>query len=127
MRRTAAVLAAVGIFLATPACGDDDSDDGGSAAAGGGFCDGLEGVYDDMGAGADTEVSEEQGREALDRLTELDPPDEIADDWQTFVDYLESAAGGAEPDQEAVDDWIAATQRLNAYAEEECGITPPAG
>jgi hypothetical protein len=135
MRKTTAVLAAVGfLFLGAGACGDDDADDGdadsGSAAGNGSesndsFCDGLEEVFSDLGAGADADVSEEQGRAAIEKLRDLDPPDEVADDFDTFLDYLEALATGEQPDAATTDAWVSATERVNTFAEDECGLTSP--
>ena len=130
MRKTATALAVVALLVAG-ACGGDDDDDSSSGDGGGGskseFCDGLKNVYQDLGGGADVNPSEDESKEAFAALKELDPPDEIADDWGKFVDYLDTVAAGKTPSQDEAQEWLDATTRLNTYAEDKCGIEPPSG
>jgi hypothetical protein len=145
MRQAIGALVVVGALVAG-ACGDDDDaandssanessvEDGsggnGSPSGGSGdestFCDELSTAIEALGADADTEVSEEQGLAAIDELTDLDPPAEIAEDYQTFVEFVEfmtsSGDDTAEPDQAVIDEWTAAADRLSTYAEDECGL-----
>lgn len=116
--------------LALAGCGDDDTGGGGRGGASGtgesAFCGGLTAVYQDLGAGQDVDITTDEGLAAIDDLQALDPPDEIADDFRTFVEFLETAATqGQATDPDLVAEWTAATERLDTYAIDECGMTPP--
>jgi hypothetical protein len=130
MRKTATALV-VAALLVTGACGGDDDDDSSSGGNDGGsgskseFCVGLKNVYEDLGGGADVDPSDDQGKAAFAALKDLDPPDEIADDWGKFVDYLDTVAAGKTPSEDEASEWLDATLRLNTYAEDKCGIKAP--
>jgi hypothetical protein len=122
-RRIVGLAAAPALLLAFAACSDDDGGD----SAGGNFCDqarSLDTAFDDV----DDPTSAEFG-EALDRIRSMDPPAEIADDWNQMV----SALDGLEdidlenPDPEALADFDTeamqqASDNVDAYMSEECGI-----
>jgi hypothetical protein len=124
MRKMITALVAAGLLF-TAACGgdDDDSADGGGGGGGGGdeFCDRAVALF------SDTDIDDE---EAIEQLESLDPPDEIADDWQALVEGSQSAAAGeldaTDPDaaefEEQYNQLIEATTNVYNYLGEECGL-----
>jgi hypothetical protein len=102
--------------LALAGCGDE--------AAGGDddFCAGLARVTDTLDARSDAAPTSAEGRAAVEALGQLDPPPELAGDYATFVVFLEDAAAGTDPEPGRVGEWIAAVERLDVYAREECGL-----
>ena len=150
MRRLAVVLAVLAIGGGTAACGGDDGD-GGSASGGGGggdkdrFCElaaqeDIEGLEDfDPESTGDME----QLDEALAQLSDA-APGEIKDDVETVAsglrelvevlstidtsdpDALGELAERAEELEGMQEKMEAATERVDRYLEEECGIDPEA-
>ena len=144
MRRLA-VLAVLPLLLV--ACGDDDDDGGGVAGDGdgGAFCDRatvvdqqfqeLESSFE--GSEMPNEDVFDQAADALDDLAD-GAPDDIAEDLQTIADGareigevfadidLSDTEGLAElaPRMEEIGEEVeAASGRVEAYLEEECGIS----
>lgn len=122
LRRALGLVAAPALVLTAAACGDDD--DASSTAS---FCDeykSLEERFSDV----DDPTSEDFG-EALEAFKDLDPPEEIADEWDTMVNALEGFADidlsdpealeNADIDTEAVDE---ASTRIDNFLKDECGI-----
>ena len=79
---------------------------------------------DDPEAAADPEV-------VLEAFEELDPPDEIADDFDAMLEASRNIADVDQSDPEAMADAQAeiesateAQERVSAYLDEECGISP---
>ena len=119
-RRIVGLAAVPALLLAFAACSDDDS-------AGGDFCDqarSLDSAFDDIDDPSSAEFSE-----ALDQIRSMDPPAEIADDWNEMV----SALDGFEdidlenPDPDALaeldtEGMQEATDNVDTYMSEECGI-----
>ena len=98
-----------------------------SASGGGDFCDQADSLNDTFDSIDDP--TSDQFSEALDRIRSMDPPAEIADDWEQLV----SALDGLEdidlenPDPEALAGFDTeamqeASDRVDAYMSEECGI-----
>lgn len=133
MRRTFIALAAAGA-LALSGCSDSDSGDpnadesSADGGSGGNFCDDFkaleERLADDPEAAADPEV-------VLEAFEELDPPDEIADDFDAMLEASRNIADVDQSDPEAMADAQAeiesateAQERVSAYLDEECGISP---
>jgi hypothetical protein len=124
MRKMITALVAAGLLF-TAACGgdDDDSADGGGGGGGGDeFCDRAVALF------SDTDIDDE---EAIEQLESLDPPDEIAEDWQTLVEGSQAAATGeldaADPEaaaefEEQYNKLIEATTGVYNYLGEECGL-----
>ena len=84
LRRAAALAAAPALVLAVAACGGDDDGGGGDSAS---FCEDVEGPFESVNdPGADPE-------ETIASMREVDPPDEIADDWDTVISTLEALQG----------------------------------
>jgi uncharacterized protein (DUF433 family) len=126
MRRSTLALPVLALALGAAACSDSDSG-GPDEAAGGGaeeFCgdfQDLEERYADD-ADADPEV-------VLDELDALEPPDEIADDYQQLIDALRETSTldpANEEDvaraQEIAAETQEANQNVSTFLAEECEI-----
>jgi hypothetical protein len=104
MRRTLSALAALGILVAA-GCGDDDGGDG-TAEGGGGsteeFCAGFIAVNEEF-ADVDPTTDADAYDDAVEALRELDPPEEIVDDYATVIDGFEALADIDPTDPEAGD------------------------
>jgi hypothetical protein len=110
-------LAALLFVLALLAsCGGDDDGGGGGTAA---FCDEVESILasDDNGGGL--EQQSEQVRDAIRDLQKLDPPEEIADDWNTVMDAYDAEDPG-DVDLETVQK---SGRRVTTFLRDECGIS----
>jgi hypothetical protein len=129
MRRTIIGLILAGA-LALAGCSDSEGDVGGDAAAGTGstddFCSDFEELDqrfdDDPDAAADTAA-------VVDALDELDPPDEIADDYATVIDTGRRLAdldpndpAAVEEAQQLSEEAVAAQGRVSEFLGSECGI-----
>ncbi|HEX5947283.1 MAG TPA: hypothetical protein VFY82_13440 [Acidimicrobiales bacterium] len=136
MRRTFIALAAAGA-LALTGCSDSDSGDpnaddaSADGGSGGNFCDDFQALderfADDPEAAADPEV-------VIEALEALDPPDEIAEDYDVMLEASRNTADVDQSDPEAMADAQAeieaageAQARVFAYLDEECGVTPGGG
>lgn len=122
MRTPIMLILAGALALVPAACGGDD-DGGGSAS---GFCD-LARDYDEEFA--DSEPSDAEAKDALDRLADA-APDEISDDVQSVVDALDAIQeAGTDPERlAALEEELAGTEeasaRVETFLDEECGIAP---
>jgi hypothetical protein len=97
MRRFVAGVAVVGLLMAA-GCGDDD--DSTSSEAIEEFCDGFNEVNEQF---SDIDVTESGALEdALAMLRDLDPPEEIADEYETVLRGFERLSGIDITDQDAV-------------------------
>ena len=122
-RRALGLAAVPALLVGLAACGDDDDD----SASGGDFCDQAESLNETFEQ-IDDPTSAEFG-EALDRIRAMDPPEEIADDWNQLVQALEGFEDIdlENPDPEALaaldsEEMQAAGARVDDYLAEECGI-----
>jgi hypothetical protein len=138
-RRIALAAAAALALGGLAACGDDDG--GGSAAS---FCDDVTSV-DEAFATLEEDVSDPSQFSAIfgevqSSLDAIDPPSEIADDWDTLTEALGAvvevvedidfedpealASLGEELDglEERFGDVEAAGDRIQEFTEEECGV-----
>jgi hypothetical protein len=124
MRKMTTALVAAGLLF-TAACGgdDDDSADGGGGGGGdsGGFCDEAVAVFNA------TDLDED----GIEQLRSIEPPGEIADDWQTMVEGMEAANAGdldvndpeaAAEFEEQYADLMEATTSVSEYLSTECGL-----
>ena len=128
MRRTIIGLILVGA-CALAGCSDSEGDVGGDAAGSGSiedFCSDFEELDrrfdEDPEAAADTAA-------VVDALDELDPPDEIADDYATVIDAGRRLAdldpndpAAVEEAQQLSEEAAAAQERVSELLETECGI-----
>lgn len=115
LHRTLGPAAVSALLLAAAACGGDGGDSS--------FCDAANEVNDTFDS-IDDPATEEYSA-AVDRLAELDPPSEIADDWAVMVQMLDGIAEIDVNDPEAADDLAeaeSAANRVGTYLDEECGI-----
>jgi hypothetical protein len=111
-----AVLAASPTLLTATACGGDD----GSAGDLREFCDQATALDERF---SDTEdVTSSDFGEAIEAFTELEPPDEIADEWDTMLGSFQGSAAIDPADPEVVEETRAASDRVNTFMEEECGL-----
>ena len=127
MRRTVISLLAVGA-LACAGCSDSDNDTGtaGRESDDSAFCDAFEEL---IGGGSD--ISND---EALETIRSLEPPDEIADDYAVFVQQIEMLSTSDPNDPDAVEEFqarneefTAASDAVQGYVEDDCGIDTGGG
>jgi hypothetical protein len=126
MRRALAGMAAIiGLVgIVATACGDDGGD-GGSSAAVEEFCAGFEDINERF---EDVDLTDPEAlRDALDELRQLDPPEEVADDYRTVLEGFEALSAINITDQEAVaeveEQLPEAEEAFNAvgrFVDEEC-------
>ena len=107
MRRYIGGLAAIGLLVAA-GCGGDDGGDGDSAEGGGGgstedFCAGFNDINEQF-ADIDPAANPEALDEAVDLLRDLDPPEDVADDYATGLEGFEALADIDVNDPDAVAD-----------------------
>lgn len=123
LRRALGVAAAPALLLTAAACSDGDDDGGGDDAAS--FCDSFK-ELDERYSGID-DPTDEDFDAAIDAVTELDPPAEIEDDWNTMIEAFRSFSeiDVSDPEELADLDFTeaeAASDRVDAFLSEECGI-----
>jgi hypothetical protein len=121
LRRAAALAAVPAMLLGLAACGDDDDD----SASADDFCDQANEIDQEFAAVDDP--SSDDFSEALDALREMDPPEEIADDWDQLVEAMESLEDVDVDDPDALaefdaEELQAASDRIDTFMEEECGL-----
>jgi hypothetical protein len=123
MGRIVAGVAVVGLLMAA-GCGDDD--DGASSEEIEQFCDGFDEINDEF-ADINPVTNPEALQEALEMLRDLEPPEEIADDYDMVLDGFEALSEIDLTDREAVarvqEELPAAEEAFNAvgaFVEEEC-------
>jgi hypothetical protein len=121
-RRVVGLAAVPALLVGLAACGDDDDD-----SAGGSFCDQAESLNETFDSIDDP--TSDQFSEALDRIRSMDPPEEIADDWNQLVTALDGLEDIdlENPDPEALADFDTdamqeASDRVDEYMADECGI-----
>jgi hypothetical protein len=123
MRRFVAGVAVVGLLMAA-GCGGDD-DDSTSSEAIEEFCDGFNEVNEQF---SNIDVTDSSALEdALDMLRDLDPPEEIADEYETVLEGFEKLSEIDLTDQDAVaqvqEDLPEAEEAFNTvgeFVEDEC-------
>jgi len=123
-------VAALVVAAALPACGGGDDDSATES-----FCEEYRALEDEL---ADVDIDDpEAATEAFDRLADLDPPDEIADEFRAVVELNQevfSAGEGvdlSDPEaaaelQEQFSDRLAEledeSQAVEGFLTEECGV-----
>jgi hypothetical protein len=140
MRRLALVL-----LLLTPLAACSSGSDSNEAADPEEFCDQLEGVAEDVEAAGRDDIGEDDPedavrflREVADRLADAEPPAEIEDAYDTYVEAADDLAAALEgvdaDDEEAATkaltefarehaDDLDAGEAVSDYLDEECGVT----
>jgi hypothetical protein len=129
MRRTLIGLMAAGA-LVLGACGDDDAASGDAAAQSGGegsseeFCS----TISELMAASTSEDADPQA--ARERVANLEPPAEIASEWGQYMELMQASAelDADDPEaqaqyQEQVQATTEASQVVNDYLTNECGIS----
>ena len=124
MRRLVAGVAVVGLLTAA-GCGGDDDDDSTSSESIEEFCDGFNEVNEQFSNIDVTDPGELEN--ALDMLRDLDPPEEIADEYQTVLDGFQRLSEIDITDQDEVaevqEDLPDAEEAFNTvgqFVEDEC-------
>lgn len=117
-RRVLGLAAVPALLVGLAACGDDDD-------SAGDFCDSARDI-DETFEEIDDPTSADFGAIA-DTMAGIDPPSEIADDWDTMADGFERLQDVDFTDPESFDeadfaDADAASTRVTDYLEEECNI-----
>jgi len=134
--RSAGLIVAPLMLLGLAGCGgdDDDASGGGGDSAGGdkqAFCDGINDIstqadeFEANSTSAEPEDLISQLGQLVDRMQELDPPAEIADDWNQSVDILDQMSSGSVDDLanfEATQAQNDAADHVSQFLVDECGI-----
>lgn len=140
MRRTLIGMMAAGALIVAGGCsdGDDenssnseeegDSGGGGSGGSSEDFCS----TVAELTAAASTGSGDQA--EARQTLTELEPPEEIAEEWDEYLAVVSGAGEVDQNDPEAVAEYqeqLAAAEEsgvvVNDYLTEECGLDDSTG
>ena len=125
MRRFVVGVAVAALLIAA-GCGDDDDGGGASSQATEDFCQGFNRInaqFSDINPVTNPDAL----REALDMLRDLDPPEEIADEYETVLEGFDRLSKIDVNDQDAVnevrDELPEAEDAFNTvgdFVEEEC-------
>ncbi|HKA82711.1 MAG TPA: hypothetical protein VKD21_02535 [Acidimicrobiales bacterium] len=125
MGRIVAGLAVAGLLIAG-GCGDDDGGGGASSQATEEFCQGFNRINERF-SDINPVTHPDALREALDMLRDLDPPEEIADEYETVLKGFEKLSKIDVTDQDAVNevrkDLPRAEEAFNTvgdFVEQEC-------
>ena len=97
------VGAAVAALLIAAGCGDDDDGGGASSQATEEFCQGFNRINEQF-SDINPVTNPEALREALDMLRDLDPPEEIADEYETVLEGFDRLSKIDVTDQDAVNE-----------------------
>ena len=114
--RLSGLAATTALLLAAAACGGDD----GRTAEVSEFCDQAT-ALDEQFSDTDDVTSSDVG-EAIEAFTELEPPGEIAEEWDTMLGSFQGSASVDPTDPEVVEEMRDASDEVNAFMEEECGV-----
>lgn len=119
MRRVLGLAAVPALVFAMAACGDDDEGSGGGGGGdAGSFCDDARQLQE-AGNNLDEE-NLDAFEDAMAALQNLDPPDEIAEEWELVFG---SGAAAFDENGQPSEEYMAASQTVSTYMEEECGLT----
>jgi hypothetical protein len=131
MVKSLAAAMILGGVVVAGCSGDDDGGGGGGGgaddgqAAPSGFCEGAQEVSDLIAeaAGAQDVAA------IVGQMEQIDPPEDISDDWETMVDIFNTVAqAGTETSGEIPDapvdqeQAVAASDNVNSYIQDECGF-----
>lgn len=108
-KKTAAFMVTGTLLVA--ACGDDG---GGDSA----FCDSFKEFNEEWGQ---NDV-QERPDEFADAARAIDPPGEIADEWNTFVENITTVSSAADMQEELADDPEAMQEAVNDMQEAQTAI-----
>ena len=97
------VGAAVAALLIAAGCGDDDDGGGASSQATEEFCQGFNRINEQF-SDINPVTNPDALREALDMLRDLDPPEEIADEYETVLEGFDRLSKIDVTDQDAVNE-----------------------
>ena len=121
--RLAALASLLAIVAVVASCGDDDDGGGGGGGNGGGgdggavtaesFCKEVKTIITRQEGGA------EAFQNAIARLQKVDPPDGIAEDWNTVMDAWD-AKDASEVDLQATQK---AGTKVQTFIRDECGLS----
>ena len=120
--RLALIASLLAIVAVLAACGGEDDDGGGGSGGGNGggdavsaesFCKEVKTIFTSQEGGA------QAFQNAIERLQKVDPPDDIAEDWQQVMGAWD-AKDASEVDLEATQK---AGTKVQAYIREECGVS----
>ena len=118
--RLAALASLLAIVAVLASCGDDD-DGGGNGGGGDGgtvsaesFCKEVKTIFTSQGDGG-----AEAFQNAIERLQKVDPPDDIAEDWNTVMDAWD-AKDASEVDLQATQK---AGTKVQKFIRDECGVS----
>ena len=124
-----AAVALLGAFsLVAGACGDDDGGDDaasdsetGCETTGGSddFCQAMREIDEQEFEGG--EPTEEEITAVMERMSELDPPAEIADPFNQMVEGLQQALVNPASAPQLAEQIDQATEQVDAYIQSECG------
>lgn len=125
-----ALLVALGATAA--ACGNDDGDGGGVATGGDAerFCEAFADINEEGEAAFEGgEPDPDELRSLVARAGDLDPPDEIADDYRTVIEAQRLFADAFDGDVDAqgelesrFDEFEEADEGLEPFMRDECGL-----
>lgn len=115
---------------------DGGTDEGNGGGGGGGdFCEQIQALPTDLGEMSNESLA--RFDDAVDEMQNIEPPEAIADDWNTFVDAVTTLSGISElglSDEEASQEFTerlfgldqqslnAANENLVNYVNEECDL-----
>lgn len=133
-RRLLSIALTLTVFAAAAACGNDDGDGDDAGAGAGGevaaFCEAFAEINEEGEAAFEEgQPDADELRALVDRVRNLDPPDEIADDLATVTEaqalFAEALDGDADAQGELesrIDELEAADERLEPFLRDECGL-----
>jgi hypothetical protein len=118
-RRVVGLAAVSALILTAAACGGDDDNAAGDGSNS--FCEDAK-ALDERFTDSD-DISGDDMTAALEAVTDLEPPAEIAEEWDTMLGSLQGSPDLDPSDPETVEEVQAASEKVGTYMEEECGIS----
>lgn len=124
--RGGVVVAAVAGLLG--ACGDDDGGNGGGggdAATVEDFCAQMDRMNVTLDSRGWFETGDDEGDVTVAAVSSVDPPVEIAEEWETVIDWTGrnlEAESNDESDFDGTDESEAAAERVVTYVDVQCSV-----